>query len=424
MTGLILAGAGILLCIYLSGFFSSSEIALTSCSEVRMENEAEDGNEQAKKVLKILDRYDSALSAILIGNNLVNISASALTSVFMLLLLGTDRWTYIGTAAVTVLVIIFGETIPKITAKKTANTTAMKDSSVIYALMTVLKPFILLVVGLADLITGPMKEAEEEADEEELVEELHSIIDTAEDEGVLDPDQSEIVQAAIDFSSISAFEVMTARVDLEAINIDDPIDEIMEEIQDSSYSRFPVYEDSIDNIIGTLHLNHLLKAMTNDAPVDLRGLLMPPCFVYKTMKLPKVLNTLKAAKQHLAVVTDEYSGTLGVISMEDVLEQIVGDIWDENDEVEPEVIRMDDSSYEVDGDMIIDDFLELTGMNSEDFDYESDTIGGFCIEYLERFPREGDRFTYEGYEITVEEVDDRRVTRVLAERKKDVREDG
>ena len=416
MTGLILAAIGIIICIYMSGYFSSTEIALTSVNEVRMENEAEDGNKRAQKVLRILDKFDNALSAILIGNNLVNIAASALTSVFMLLLMGTDKWTFIGTIVVTILVIIFGETIPKITAKMTANTTAMKNSSVIWMMMTVLKPFIALIVWLVELITSSMKDESEEPDDEESVEELHSIIDTAEDEGVIDADQSEIVQAAIDFSSISAFEVMTARVDIDAINVEDSVEEILAEIEDSPYTRFPVYEDSIDNIIGTLHLNHLLRAMSEDEDVDLRSLLMPPCFVYKTMKLPKVLNTLKSAKQHLAVVTDEYSGTLGVISMEDVLEQIVGDIWDETDEVEPEIIRADETSFEVDGDMIIDDFLELTGINSEEFDYMSDTIGGFCIEYLEKFPKAGDHFTYEDYEIYVEEVDDRRVTRVLAKR--------
>ncbi|MBQ7058956.1 MAG: HlyC/CorC family transporter [Firmicutes bacterium] len=416
--GLIIVFLGILACVYCSGFFSGSEIAFTSCNEVRMHNEEEDGNRRAGRVLKILKNFDSALSAILIGNNLVNIAASALTSVFMLLLLKTDKWTFIGTIIVTILVIIFGETIPKITAKKTANTTAMKYSGVILVLMIVLKPLILLVVGLVNLITKPMKEVTSTTDEEESVEELHSIIDTAEDEGVLDSDQTEIVQAAIDFSDISAFEVMTARVDIDAINIEDSLEDIMREIEDSPYSRFPVYEGSIDNIIGTLHLNHLLRAMTNveafEESIDLRSLLMPPCFVYKTMKLPKVLNTLKSAKQHLAVVTDEYSGTLGVISMEDVLEQIVGDIWDETDEVEPEVIQVNESSYEVNGDMMMDDFLELTGIKTDYFEYESDTIGGFCIEYLEKFPQAGDHFTFENYEITVKEVDDRRVETVLA----------
>lgn len=412
---LILTGLGIVLCVYLSGFFSASEIAYNACSEVRMENGAEDGDPKAARVLKILRKADSALSAILIGNNLVNIAASSLTSVFMLLLLGTDQWTFIGTILVTAAVIVFGETIPKIAAKKRANTTAMSHSGFIYGLMTVLKPFILVVVGLVNLITRAVKEAPRD-DDEESVEELHSIIDTAQDEGVLDADQSEIVQAAIDFNDVSAFEVMTARVDIEAINVEDPLEEIMLKVQDSPYSRFPVYEDSIDNVIGTLHLNHLLRAMAGDEPVDLRALLMPPCFVYKTMKLPKVLNTLKAAKQHLAVVTDEYSGTLGVISLEDVLEQIVGDIWDETDKVEPDVEQLGEDAFRLDGDMNIDEFLELTGIATEDFDYESDTVGGFCIEYLEKFPKAGDRFTYDGREITVEEVDERRVLKVLVTR--------
>ena len=250
---LILTAVGILICVYCSGFFSGSEIAFTSCNEVRMHNEAEDGNRRAGRVLKILARFDNALSAILIGNNLVNIAASSLTSVFMLLLLGTDRWTFIGTIVVTILVIIFGETIPKIKTKKAANTTAMKYSGIVYVLMIILRPLVWVTVGLVNLITKPMKEVSSGTDEEESVEELHTIIDVAEDEGVLDSDQTEIVQAAIDFSDISAFEVMTARVDIEAINVDDSLEEIMEQIKDSPYSRFPVYQDSIDNVIGTLH---------------------------------------------------------------------------------------------------------------------------------------------------------------------------
>ena len=158
MIGLVLSLIGILICVYCSGFFSGSEIAFTSCNEVRMRNEAEDGNRRAGRVVRILEHFDNALSAILIGNNLVNIAASSLTSVFMLLLLGTDKWTFIGTIVVTILVIIFGETIPKITVKKTANTTAMKYSGIVYFLMLVLKPLILIVVGLVNLVTKPIKE--------------------------------------------------------------------------------------------------------------------------------------------------------------------------------------------------------------------------------------------------------------------------
>ena len=416
MIGLILTGLGILLCVFLSGTFSASEIAYNSCNQVRMENEAEDGNKKAGRVLNILEKFDNALSAILIGNNLVNIAASSLTSVFMLFLMGSDRWTFIGTIVVTVLVIIFGETIPKISAKNKANTTAMNNSGFIYVLMTVLKPFIWIVVGLVELITKPMKEVKTGTDDEESVEELHSIIDTAEDEGVLDPDRTEIVQAAIDFNDISAFEVMTARVDIDAINVEDSVAEIMEQIQDSPYSRFPVYEGSVDHVIGTLHLNHLLRAMTDEGPVDLRALLMPPCFVYKTMKLPKVLNTLKTAKQHLAIVTDEYSGTLGVISMEDVLEQIVGDIWDETDTVEQEVVERAEGSYELDGDMVLTDVWELLGIDENEVEAESETLGGWTVESFGAFPQEGDSFRWGDWRFTVLAMDGRRVEKVLVRR--------
>lgn len=415
---LIAIGVGIVLCIYLSGTFSASEMSYSSCNEVRMENEAEDGNKRAKRVLKIIENFDDSLSTILIGNNLVNIASSSLASVFIIILAGTDELTYIGTIVMTVLVIIFGETIPKILAKKNANRYALRYSGFITVLSIILWPLVKAVVALTHLIAKLVKEAPKEEDEEETVQELHSIIDTAEDEGVLDADQKELVQAAIDFDDIAAFEVMTARVDIDAINIEDSVEDILEQVKDSPYSRLPVYEDSIDNIIGTLHVNHLLKALTSAKNADIRAILMPPCFVYKTMKLPKVLNILKAAKQHLAIVTDEYSGTLGVISMEDVLEQIVGDIWDETDEVEPEVIQAKPDFFEVDGDMIIEDFLELTELNREEFDYESDTVGGWTIEMLEKFPEAGDAFEYEDFRISVEETEGRRVTKVSAKKLK------
>jgi CBS domain containing-hemolysin-like protein len=192
-------------------------------------------------------------------------------------------------------------------------------------------------VKLIHLITFKLPE-QDSGSPEEAVEELQSIIETAEVEDVLDEDQSELLQAAIDFADVSAMEVMTARVDVCAIDIEDDWEEIINVIEEAPYSRLPVYEGSVDNIIGVLYLNHFLKALSDGDRVDIRKLLMPPCYVYKTMKLPAVLNQLRRAKQHLAVVTDEYGGTLGVLSMEDVLEQIVGDIWDETDTVEQEMV--------------------------------------------------------------------------------------
>jgi CBS domain containing-hemolysin-like protein len=226
----------------------------------------------------------------------------------------------------------------------------------------------------------------------------------------------ELISAAIDFSEISAQEVMTARVDLLAIDVDDSWEEIMETIEASSYSRIPVYEDSIDNIIGILSLNHLLKALIDHETVDIRALLLPACYVYKTMKLPAVLSQLRDSRQHLAVVTDEYGGTLGVVSMEDVMEELVGDIWDETDTVETDVVEKADGLYEIDGDMVTSELVELMGWDEDEFDFVSDTVGGWCIEMLDGFPEPGDSFEYMGSEVRVLEMDERRVLKVQVKR--------
>ncbi len=404
--------AGILLCVALSNFFSASEMSYSSCNRLRLENSRDDGSKRAALALRITENYDDALSAILIGNNLANIAASSLGSVLVIMLTGGDNHAWLSTLIVTVLVIVFGETIPKITAKKNANTVAERHAYIINAIMVILKPLVWLVVTLIHLITKGMKAPQEES-AEEAVEELQSIIETAEDEEVLDEDQSELVQAAIDFSDISADEVMTARVDMEAIDIDDDWDDILAVIEEAPFSRLPVYEDSIDNIIGVLYLNHFLKALTEEDRVDIRKLLMPPCYVYKTMKLPAVLNQLKKARQHLAIVSDEYGGTLGVLSMEDVLEQIVGEIWDETDVVEQEVVRHDSGELELDGAMVIADFIELMGFDEESFEVESETVGGWTVESFGAFPQEGDSFSYENISVTVLSMDGRRVEKVL-----------
>ena len=409
----VLVFAGIFLCLCLSNFCSASEMAFSSCNVMRLENARDDGSKRAKIAVYITEHFDDALSAILIGNNLANIGASSLASVAVILVTGGDEYAWLATVILTVLVIIFGETMPKISAKKNANRTSLKNAYVVRAMMIIFYPLVWLVVSLIKLLTMGMKPEAADADSDEAVEELQSIIETAEDEDVLDEDQSELVQAAIDFSETSAFEVMTARVDVQAIDIEDDWDDILAIIEDAPFTRLPVYEGSIDNVIGILYLNHFLKAMADDGRADIRKLLMPPCYVYKTMKLPAVLNTLRKAKQHLAIVSDEYGGTLGVVSMEDVLEQIVGDIWDESDVVEHEVVQREKSEYELDGAMILSDFLELVGLNEDDVDAESNTVGGWTLEMFGGFPQEGDSFTYRNLTVTVLSMDGRRVERVL-----------
>ena len=406
--------AGIVLCLCLSAFFSASEMAYSSCNTLRLENLRDDGSRRAGAALRLAEHYDDALSAILIGNNLVNIASSSLASVLVILLSGQDGKTWIATLVITVLVIIFGETIPKITAKKNATSVALRDAYAIRTLRILLWPLIWLVVSLIRLLTLGMKGEEEDPDE--AVEELQSIIETAEDEEVLDEDRSELVQAAIDFAEISASEVMTARVDVQAIDIDDEWDKILAQIEEAPYSRLPVYEGSIDNIIGVLYLNRFLKALTDDGKADIRSLLMPPCYVYKTVKLPAVLTQLRKARQHLAIVADEYGGMLGVLTMEDVLEQIVGDIWDETDTVEEEVVQRPSGEYELDGDMLLSDMLELVGIPEDDFEAESDTVGGWTIERFGAFPEPGDSFRYDNLTVTVLDMDGRRVEKVLVKK--------
>lgn len=403
--------AGIVICIVLSGFFSASEMSFSSANHLRLENLAEDGSKSAQAAVRILSRFDDALSAILICNNLVNIACSSLASVLAIFIAG-EKFTPLATAAVTVLVIIFGETVPKILAKKNANRMSLALARPVRFLMLVLKPVIFVVVGLVGLITRSMKGGADRG-EQEAVEELQSIIEIVEDEGVIDEERSELLQAALDFSDISASEVMTARVDMVALDIDDDWEEILETIDKAPYSRLPVYEDSVDNIIGVLYLNHFFKALVDEARVDIRSLLMEPCYVYKTMKLPAVLAELRRAKMHLAIVTDEYGGSMGVVTMEDVLEEIVGDIWDETDEVEPEVVEKAEGVYELDGDMNISDFLELLGRDESSFDTESATIGGWTIESFGGFPTVGDTVTVGDLTVTVLATDGLRVEQVL-----------
>lgn len=396
----------------LSAFFSGSEMAFSSANRLRLESTMENGSGGAKMACYIYDHFEDALSAILIGNNLVNIASSSLASVMAIMIAG-EAYTPVATAIMTVLVIIFGETVPKIVSKKNANRIAPRISYIIRFLTIVLKPITLIVVGLVHLIMKPLKGEVEGDDQEAAVEELQSIIETVEDEGVIDEERSELLQAALDFSEISASEVMTARVDMLAIDVDDSWEEILAVIENSPFSRIPVYQDSIDNIIGILYLNHFFKAMLDSPSFDLHTVLMQPCYVYKTLRLPAVLNEMRRCQMHMAIVTDEYGGSMGLITMEDVLEQIVGEIWDESDVIEHDVVKCEAGVYELDGDLSISEFLEVLERSEESFETDSATVGGWTLEKFGTFPQEGDSFVAENLQVTVLKMDGLRVEKVL-----------
>ncbi len=413
----------LLVCLALSAFFSASEMALSAANRLRLESAADDGSRSARSALALLDGFDSALGAILIGNNLVNVAASSISSVIAIAAavrsgVAEGLCSTAATVIVTVLVIIFGETIPKILAKKNANRLTLAVAGPIRVLAAVLSPLVWCAVALTRLITTPLKgEAQEDA-QEAAVEELQSIIETAQDEDVLDDDQSELLQAALDFGDVSASEAMTARVDMTALNIDDGLEKILEQVSDVPYSRLPVYQGDTDNIIGVLHLNTLYRALLEGGDVDLRSLLTEPCWVYKTLKLPAVLERLRQRQTHLAIVTDEYGGTAGVISMEDVLEYLVGDIWDETDQVEEDIVKTSEDSWELDGDLPIGDFLALVDLDEDSFDFESETVGGWVMELNEGYAPPGCTVGCGPLEITVLEADDKRVEKVRVTRSK------
>ncbi|MBR6114509.1 MAG: HlyC/CorC family transporter [Oscillospiraceae bacterium] len=401
-----------------SALFSASEMALSSANRLRLSSLAEEGSRAAGRVVALLDRYDDVLSAILIGNNLCNIAADSAVTVLAMTLLGS-RYTHgtsvLITAAVTLFVLFFCESAPKISAKKNANRAAMEMSGFLQLLTVLFYPLTFVVRQAIRLITAPMKGGEPADTKEEAAAELQSIIETVEDEGVIDAEQSELLLSALDFSQVPVMDVMTARVDMEALSIHDDWRALLLRSEDAPYSRMPVYDEGVDDIIGILYLNRFFRALLDDPGAEIGDYLMEPLYLYKTTKLTDALSQFRRHQQHMAIVTDEYGGTLGVVTLEDVLEQLVGEIWDETDEVETEVYARDDGAYEIDGDLPVADFAELMGIREEELETESATAGGWTIEKYGSFPSAGDRFEADGLTVEVLAMDEDglRVERIL-----------
>lgn len=402
----------IVLLIALSAFFSGSEIAFASANKVRLKKAAERGG-RGKTAYEISEDYDNALSAILIGNNLVNIAASSVATVIALSIFGenSSKGPAVATAVMTVLILIFGEIAPKIIAKRNCDEFSVAVARPLKLVMTVFRPISAVVMKILSVFERIWGKGEDVPSVTE--EELSSIIDIIESEGVIDEGHSELLQSALEFSDITAQEILTPRVDMIAIDIDDGMDEIKQRVFESPYSRIPVYRDTSDNILGVLFVDHFFKALVDDPSFeDVESILMPPCYIPKTMKLPAVVSQLKKFKTQLAIVVDEYGGTMGIVTMEDALEELVGDIWDETDEIEPEMTQTGEDTYIAEGDMSIYDFLEYFDLSDHRFDTEYVTVGGWAIEMLDGYPQKGDSFEYQNLVITIEEVDDLRITKL------------
>lgn len=390
------------ICILFSAYFSASEIAYASANERRLKNAVEEnGGLRNRLALRIYERYERALGTILIGNNLVNIAASSISTLIFIELMGDNDWTgLVSTLVMTVVILIFGEILPKIVAKEKANAFSTFVSVPLFVMMIITRPLVWITEGLVWLISRLWNRRKNDAPSV-TEDDLETIIETIEDEGVIDEDSADLIQSALDFDDILAYEVITPRVDMLAIDIDDSPEEIMEIINTSPYSRIPVYEDTIDNIIGILHLNTCLKEIVSGKPLNVREQLMPVYFVHKTMPLDDVLQGMRRHKRHMAVVTDEYGGVMGILTMEDVLEQLVGDIWDESDVIEEECKCIGDNLYEVAGDMRIMDFFDEIEKDERDFDDDNITMGGWIVELLGHYPRIGESAVYENLTLTV-----------------------
>ena len=385
----------------LSAYFSATEISFNTANKMRLKKAAEEGSKTAAMAYKISEDFNTALSAILIGNNLANIAAStAATVVAISLVLGMTGESNDGlasvlsTAVMTLIVLIFGEIIPKIAARNNADVTVRWFAYPTRILTWILFPLVWLVMRLIKLLTKLW--GTDSADAPTVTEEeLSSIIEAIEEEGVINEEKKELLQSTLEFRDTTVEEIITPRIDMVAFNVSDSPKKLARLAEESHFSRIPVYEETIDNIIGILYLNHYYKKMTDvEKPRSVRQLLMEPCFVHKTMKLPAALNLMRERKMHLAIVVDEYGGTLGLITMEDILEEIVGDIWDESDEIVPEFTKTNDTTYEVSGDMNIDDFFAEIDFEPAEFECEYSTMGGWAIEMLNSDPHVGDTFTF------------------------------
>ena len=397
----------IILMLAFSACFSGTEAAFNSANNMHLRREAEEnGSSSAKLAYKISQNFADALCTILIGNNLVNIAASSCaTAVFIQLLTSEALASVVSTAVLTIIVLIFGEIVPKILAKQHANKICKIAAWPIQILTYVLFPLVFIVMLLMNLIRKIWgKEAE---DEPEITEdELSSIIDTVEKEGIIDEEQGDLLQSSLEFSDTTVEEIMTPRIDLVTIDLDDDEEEIHKTIEESTYSRLPVYRDSIDDIIGILHLNPYYKEAVDGKKVDIESMLLDTCYMHKTLKLPAALKMLREKQVHMAIVIDEFGGTLGVVTIEDILEEIVGEIWDESDEIVSEMVEKEPNVYEILGEMSIGDLFYELDFQPKDFECEYSTVAGWAIQSLEAEPHVGDKFTYEHLEIEVTEMED------------------
>ncbi len=397
-----------LLLLLLSAFFSSIETAYSSVNKIRLKSYADEDRPGARKALYITDNFDKALSTILVGNNLVNIAAATISAQLATELFGPSRGVFISTFVVTILVLIFGEIMPKSFAKEYAELMALKVSGTLLFLIKILSPLTWLFLQLRKGMSLLVKNKEQIPSFTE--DELKVMLDLSEEEGVLNKKEKELVHRSLDFDDIIVGEILKPRIDIVAIDIDQSIEEIKTTFFKERYSRIPVFDGSIDNIIGILSERDFLTALIQKEQVDIQPLLREPLLVVESMKISSLLPELQKNKIHMAIVIDEYGGTAGLITLEDILEEIVGEIWDEHDETVKLVRQIDPETYLFNADYSIDDFAKVTNVHIPETSYH--TLGGWLVEAFQRIPSSGEEIQYEHLTLRVVEAENRRIRKV------------
>ncbi len=396
----------IVICILFSMYFSATETAFNSVSRIRLKNKAEEGNKKAALVLKLSEKYDELLSTILIGNNIVNILCSSVaTLLFVRLLNDNDLGATVSTVVMTVILLIFGEISPKTIAKESPEAIAMFSAPFLNILIYILTPFSFVFKQWQNLLSKIFKSSEESGITEQ---ELLTIVDEAEQGGGIDKDESELIRSAIEFNELEVRDIFTPRIDIEAIPSDISKEDAAKVFSESGYSRLPVYEGTIDNITGILYhkdfFNIAFRSKTNISEI-----VKPAIFVPKSKKISDLRKELQEQQLHIAVVMDEFGCTVGLVTLEDILEELVGEIWDEHDEIVREISKVGENTFVVSGKANVEKVFAVLGLESE---FEAMTVSGWVMEVLEKIPSTDDTFQSDGLKVRVMKMTGKRIEQV------------
>lgn len=391
-----------------SALFSSTETAYSSVNKLRLKNYAGQGNKKAAKALKLANKFDEVLTAVLIGNNIVNIATSSVSTIVFINLIGSSG-AAVSTVVITVLVLVFCEVLPKSYAKKNAERLALAFAAPLSVLVTIFKPFVYILNKLSSVISKGGEEAPSVTEDE-----LKFMIDEIEEQGVIEEQESELVKSALEFDEISVNEILIPRVKVVGIEIGSTIEEIKETLCQEMYSRLPVYEKSLDDIIGII-TNKAFFKMLSEGGNDIKSIIQEVPHISDTLLISEAMRKMQRSKVHLAVVTDQYGGTKGIVTLEDIIEELVGEIYDEDDEIENNIVMLSADKYEVAGDMSVSDFLSRLDLDEDLVQTDYTSVGGWITDVLEHIPESGEVADTGIFRLTAAVVTEQTVEKVIVE---------